>query len=234
MDHEIIHLGEGEIIPHPEDTIGLKEQVEGLLEAIRANESRLATSYARLGSLLLQVRKGCYWEAWGYKSFGQYIDSLRVRIDRGRSQIYAALSAADKLLPLISEQDLETVGISKAHELQRFVQQSGRNPANVVVDETGRTLLDAAKDDAVTVSQLHALVLEALHEKGEVKGTWFEFGGCYLLADEKKEILDAMSVTRRVEPPIDENAADHVQRKEIMLRWAREFAGTYAEEVNQQ
>lgn len=230
---EIIHLGTGELIT-------LKDQIDGLLEAISEDELRLATSYARLGRLLCEVGETEKWRDWGFESFGKYIQFIGNRIHRERSQIYAAITAAKNLLPLVSETDLETVGISKAIDLQKFVKQSGRNPALVMItlspeerlafkfgtDEI--SLLEFAKHPEVSGKRLHAAVLEALHEKGEVKGTWFDLGGFYATAEEKKEILNAMSVARSVEPVIPDTDPEHVQRKAIFLRFAQEFVGTYS------
>lgn len=233
---EIIHLGKGEIVT-------LRNQIDELLDAIGEDQLRLATSYARLGRLLCEVSESEKWRDWGYESWGKYIQFVGNRIHRERSQIYASFTAAKNLLPLVSESDLETVGISKAIDLQKFVKQSGRNPAHVMIkisaeeklalkfDADEISLLEFAKHPEVSGKRLHAAVLEALHEKGEVKGTWFDLGGFYATADEKKEILNAMSVARRVEPIIPDTDPEHVQRKAIFLRWAQEFAGTYSEEL---
>lgn len=234
---EIVHLGTGEIVT-------LREQIEGLLEAIGEDELRLATSYARLGRLLCEVGETEKWRGWGYESFGKYIQFIGNRIHRERSQIYASITAAKHLLPLVSESDLEAVGISKAIDLQKFVKQSGRNPARVMItispeeklafkfDTDEISLLEFAKHPDVSGKRLHAAVLEALYEKGEVKGTWFDLGGFYATSEEKKEILNAMSVARRVEPIIPDTDPEHVQRKAIFLRWAQEFAGTYSNITN--
>lgn len=215
---EILHL-EGEIDPFTEadqlEADTLSRDMDKTLEAIKGGELRLATSYAHLGSLLLKIQSRKHWITWGYESWGKYIDYVRERLGRSRAQVYNVLSVAERLLPSISEVHLEQMGISKAQELARFVKQSGR-----VVPQH---LLEKAIDPKVAITELHVDVLEELHEKHDPKGQWFSFGGAYLLVEEKKEIQQAIELAKRVDPPIPHDQPEHIQIKEVFLRWAREF-----------
>lgn len=194
-----------------ESSIG--SDIEALLDSISKHELKLSVSYIRLGMLLLRAQKTRYFN--GYPSLAQYFGYIGERIGRARSQIYAYLSAAERLLPYISESDLEKMGISRAQELVRYVKQSGLG----VPDH----LLVAALDPDVKLDKLHINVSEALHLKGEVKGTWYEpILGFYVEPGEKAEIQAAIDLARNSDPSIA-SLPDHQQRKEIMLMFAREF-----------
>ncbi len=221
-----LQLGTGEVLsPVQADASIVRLQVEELLGSIREHETRLTSNYAQLGSALVCVQENHYWREWGYASWGSYIDFVCRQIGRRRAQVYNVLTVAQKLLPSISEDDLTTVGISKAMELARYVKQSGlRVPEN---------LLLLAMDANSTVEQLHAAVLEELHEKCDEKGKWWNEWNFYATQEEKQEILDAIRVTMKIEPSITPEKPDHVIRKEVVLLWAREFQSTYAAEASE-
>lgn len=196
---------------------GIQDQISILLESIVNNELNLARGYARLGRLLWQVQKTGDWRDWGYESFNRFVSTVGEKINRAKSQIYAYVSVAERLLPYVSDENLEAMGISRATELAKFVKQSGR--------PLSRNLLVAALDPTIKLDQLHTDVLEELHEKGEAAGTWWEFQGMYLLPDEKREIQAAIETAKRIDEDILQQP-DHIQRKLIMLAWAREFVSS--------
>jgi len=107
------------------------KEIDSLLDQICAHELRLSHSYARLGSLLREVKLQQYWLAYGFDRFSSYLETIREKIDRRRSQVYAILSVAEVLLPHISEDKLEEIGITKAHELERLVKNGGSIRAEV-------------------------------------------------------------------------------------------------------
>lgn len=201
-----------DVFDEPADT--LKVEIDSLLSSIRNQERSLATSQARLGWKLLQVQKEKRWVGWGFESFGGYIDAVRGYIDRGRASVYVMISVAEKLLPSISEEDLDNMGISRAQELARFVNQSGR--------QVPTHLLEMALDNGKRISELHVAVLEELNERGEVKGNWFDVGGFYALPDEKKELEQAFGWAKNI-LELNPDLPDHQVRKEIILALARDF-----------
>ena len=113
----------------------LAEDIDELLGQIAGHEIKLARSYARLGGFLREVKNQQYWIAYGYDRFSSYLEFVRGRIGRERSQVYAILSVAEALLPLMTESELETVGITKAHELRRLVGQGGNVRAEILDPE---------------------------------------------------------------------------------------------------
>jgi hypothetical protein len=202
----------------PFDEPDLQTEIDTLLFGIRNQELTLATSFARLGHRLHRVQAEKKWVDWGYASFGKYIDFVRERINRGRSQIYAILSCAERLLPSVSESDLDHMGISRAQELARFVKQSGR--------KVPEGLLLLALDNSRTIEELHSAVLEELHEKAEAKGSWFApVGGSYYLPEEKLEVQQAMSAARNV-LGLGSEIPDHQAHKLILLAFAQEFVSS--------
>lgn len=197
----------------------LRQQVDHLLDEIRDQEYGLAANWARLGAALFEVRRNQYWDEWGYLSFGSYIRELADRVRKERSQLYAYIGTAEKLLPYIAEDMLVAIGISKAGELRRFVAQSGRR--------LPQPLLTMAVDDKTTVKELRAAVFQELHQEPDPKGTWLDLGGFYALSDEKKEIEDAFRLAT-LDPLIPHDTPEHLRKKEILLRLSREFIGAYS------
>jgi len=198
----------------------LNKEVIGLLDEIKKQEGGLATNFAKLGVLLTQVRGKKYWLLWGYKSFGEYIESIREQVDKGRTQLYGCISIAEKLLPVVGEESLSQMGISKALELKKAMQLTGKKPSAELVIK--------AKDADVKVAELKASIANEYHIKdSSEKGNWWDFGGFYLTNDEKQEITDAMNVARKTDPVIYQELPEHMQRKEILLRFAREYLSTY-------
>lgn len=193
--------------------------VDRLLDDIRDNELGLAANYARLGSVLFEIRRQRYYEGWGFLSFGSYIANLADRVRKERSQLYAYIGVAEKLLPYIAEQQLVQIGISKAEQLKKFVQQSGLRPPP--------RLIEKALEETTTIKEMRAEVYRELRQEPDPQGKFFDFGGCYLDADERKEVNLAFQLACRVDPVIPHDVPEHMRKKEIMLRLCREFIGEY-------
>lgn len=218
MEAEILPPESTELVSPAENA---RIAVDRLLEDIRDNELGLAANYARLGAVLFDVRKNRYYPDWGFPSFGSYIASLADRVQKERSQLYAYISVAEKLLPFMPEHQLVAMGISKAEQLKRFVQQSGLRPT--------QTLLDSALDENVTIKGLREEVFKELRQEPDPKGRWFDVGGFYLLADEKAEVDLAIRMAKMIDPLIPHDIPAHMQMKEVVLRWSREFIATWQE-----
>jgi hypothetical protein len=219
---ELLDIGQGEIeawgFEEKSQASVLKEEVESLLDEIGRHEKTLSRSYVRLGLLTDKAIQGRCWIGWGYESSGAFVDSICARIGRQRSAVYEFAAISQKLLPQISQADLETMGISKASLLKRYVQQSGRRV------EPG--LLASALDDTVTVAQLKTIVYNSLKQTEDIKGVWRDWGA-YYEPDQWAEIQQAAEVAKR-EVPIDPNLPDHMIRRDVLLAFAREFLGTYS------
>ena len=215
----------------------LATDIDSLLSQISAHELRLAKSYARLGGLLREVKNQQYWIAYGYDRFSSYLEFVRTKIGRERSQVYAILSVAETLLPLMSESSLEAVGISKAHELRRLVKEGGNveaeilDPDNQTEDIAGSVrIMDYASRPGVTAKQLRVKVNELLHIHEDVKGSWLDLGGLYATEDERQEIDQFWEVGRKMFAPPDEHA-EHVWKHEVFMAAVRESLSTWSAEA---
>lgn len=199
-------------------------QILALISEVTAQEKDLDGNYVRLGSKINTMQAKKYWIILGYASWTEYFDFLQNKFGTGRTQLYAYLGIAKTLLPAVSEQKLIDMGVSKASELRKAMQTTGVKPSEAIID--------MAVNPKVGLSEFRASVHKENHivDEGE-KGKWFDFKGCYLTDDEKREIFGAFDYARRVDPPISKKLPDHVQFREIMLRLAREFTGSWAETV---
>lgn len=199
----------------------IKEEVEQLIKKINDGQWNLGKHFVQLGNKLLEIRTKRHWSEWGFESFGKYIETIREQIDKGRTQLYQTISISEKLLPTVSEADLEQMGISKAGELKKVV-QAGKQPTP--------ELIEKAKDRKVGVQELRAEVLK--ETSGEVpkdNETYWDLGGFFVTKEERDEIKKAFHLAEIVDPPISKELPDHIRRKETMFRLCREFTGTYEE-----
>jgi len=169
------------------------------------------------------VRSRKFWIYWGFDTFSKYIESIRDKVDRGRTQVYAIISVAEKLLPSVSEDDLATIGVSKAMELKRIVSQTGKQPSAQMVA--------LAKDPNVTVDSLRLAIFEAHNVKPEHAGTWRDFGGFYATAEEWKELQRGYDIAAKTDPVISKDLPTWAKFKEVQTRLVREYLATYEQQV---
>lgn len=197
-------------------------QILAIIGEVLSQEKELDTSYVKLGTKIHTMQAKKYWIILGYASWSEYFEFLQDKFGTGRTQLYAYLGIAKTLLPMVSEQTLTEMGVSKASELRKAVETTGQQPSEAI--------LSMATNPKVGVPEFRAKLHQEQHiiDHNE-KGTWFDFKGCYLTEDEKKEIFGAFDMARRVDPVIPKNWPSHQQFKEIMLRLAREFAGEWSE-----
>jgi hypothetical protein len=208
-----------------------RDEIDALLGSINAHELKLAHSYARLGSLLRTVKNEQYWIAYGYERFSSYLQFICEKINRQRSQVYAILTVAETLLPHLSEDQLQVIGINKAHELRRLVKEGGTITAWTHSFENGPEgesirLMDYAADPKVTAAQLRIKVNELLHAHEGPKGNWIDLGGFYLDAGERKEVEDFWGQGRQV-LELGSEQSDHVWKKQVFLAAVRECLGSW-------
>ncbi len=203
----------------------LRAAIYGQLGETVVKETELDHSYARLGHLLAAFKAGEYWRGLAYPNFDAFMLELRERFNRGRSQLYAYLSVAEKLLPLMSADDLDSMGISKAQEIKRAV-------CGVPGRKLTTEIIAAALNPKTTGKELRAVLAEAYNitDDNRPKGAWFDFGGAYLSSEERKLFVDTVKMTTAL-LGLKKETPEHIQRREILLAWASEFMGTHAVEV---
>lgn len=203
----------------------LEKEISTALDLINSHETDLATHYVQMGIKLESVRARQYWILWGHQSFGRYIDTIKEKVHKGRTQIYATISVAEKLLPHVSESDLEKMGISKALELKKLVSKTGCAPSPEI--------LAKALDPKVDLKELRAEIFKNQNSIGEDKGVYFDLGGFWVTEEEKKEIEDVFQLAAKTDPVIDKALPEWAQRKEVIQRLCMEFQSTYSEVPNE-
>jgi hypothetical protein len=208
----------------PEDKMEAKkieEQIDSATNTILTATKTLASNYARLGSLLNTVRSKKYW-LLNYKSFGEYIKWIEKKYDIGHSQLYLGISIAQNLTPLLSEEVLCDIGITKASVLSKYAEQSG-------VREIPEDLMALATDPKKKVDELRGECALKLHNiLPEEKGRWHDLGGFYALDDEWREWTQAIEVSKSVDPAIPHDQPEWLQLKQAAIRLAQEFLSTYS------
>jgi len=197
-------------------------EVEKLSEKLAAAENQLEVGYAKLAFLLKEVSENRYWHGT-YKNFGDFLGNLQKKFNLGKSQLYNYLSTAKELQQL-TESELNQMGISKALVLRDVHATSGRDVPQEVVTK--------ALDPKVTVKDLKKLLFDSGQLIQPEEGIWFDldFSG-YYTEEEIATIKDAVNAARHTDPPIDEKSAEHVQRKQIFVRIASEFLGSFADSI---
>ena len=204
------------------DSQQLLAKIYGELDDACANEFKLEQSWTRLGGMLLEFKQGEHWRKTGFEGFPEFMLTLRDRYNRGKTQLWSYLTVVENLLPAIGAETLEEIGISKALELKRAVKKSGK--------AIPQEIIELARKQATTIKQLRAELGAAFNIEPGEKGTWFDFDGCFMTPEERKEFLDAIRLTKTL-LAIGNDVPEHIQRKEIFTTWAKEFVGTHAAEV---
>lgn len=227
------------LIPlNKEAALQKRAEIDELLGQIVGHELKLAKSYARLGAMIREVKTQQYWVTYGYNRFTEYLEVIREKIGRERSQMYGYLSVAESLLPALTEGQLEDIGYSKAQELRRLAQQGGNihieitDPNNQSEDTFGTIkLTDYAADPKVTAKQLRVKINEILHVHEDVQGLWLDLSGFYATPDERKEI-EQFWQWGKTYLQIKDEQSEHTWKKEVFLAAVRESLGSWAEVAN--
>lgn len=195
------------------------EQIEEVAGLIKTHERTISSSWVKLGSLAHKVRQRKYWSVYGHHSFGSFVASLEPKVNRKRSQVYLCVGVVETLGSQISEDKLQEMGITAAHELEKYAKESGK----LVPQE----LIDFALDPEKDVDNLRAEIAEALHKSPDEKGKWLSLGGFFATNDEKILWEETVELAKNIDPPIPHDLPEHVQLKEVVLRLCMEFMSTY-------
>ena len=194
-------------------------RVESLAAKLGAAEAILETGYAEFAQALLEVREMKYWMD-GHESWALYLQNISEVYHLGRTQLYHQIAVVDMLQGVVSESDLNKMGITKAGVLAAIAKKNTL-PAEI---------LSAALTEGTTAKDLKALEAQTFRNADEV-GEWFDLGAAFICTkEERAEIEDAILAAVNLDPVIQNTMKASAQRKEIVLRWCREFLTTYAEE----
>lgn len=195
-------------------------KILALMNEASAKEAELQTSYVQLGTLLFRVQAKQLWLVLGYSNWTEYFTVLQEKFDRSKGQLYAYIGVAKTLKPYVADKDLFDMGIGKASELRKTVELTGKAPSPEIIKK--------AINPATKIGQFR----QDLYDENNVidhneKGSWVDFGGCYLSPGEKEEWIKSIEIAKSIDPVVSNSLPEHVQRKEAMLRLAREFIGTW-------
>src|SRR5208282_5626511 len=193
----------------------MRRSIYNVLENTTVTAFQLEQSWIRLGVLLSNFKAQEYWRELKYASFEIFMEELKDRFHRGRTQLWGYLSVAEQLLPTISADKLEEMGISKALELKRAQKKLNGKPLPPA-------LLEAALNSAVTTKELRGDIGKALNLTEETAGTWFDLDGFFMDKSERDEFKEAFVATELL-LNLSKTLPDHVRRKEVILTWMREF-----------
>lgn len=203
-----------EIVPAEKQAALAK--VEELAKKLGQAETLLERGYAQFAQALLTVQKHKYWED-SFVSWGDYLDNVTTKFNLGRAQLYHKLSTVKQLQESVSLEDMTEMGISKATVLANVHSKYGSLPSGSV---------EMAKE--LTVKELKQSLAEALHTPEEDHMEWMDLGyAFYVTPEEKAEIVAAEKAAREQDPAISTSLKDFMQKKEIVLRFVREFLATY-------
>ncbi len=200
----------------------LRRQIYNILENTTQQSFSLEQSWTRVGVMLAQFKAQECWRELDYTTFDDFMDELKTKFKRGRTQLYGYLACAEVLLPTIGAEKLEQMGISKALELKRAVKKLEGKPLPPA-------LLDAALDATKTTKELRGTIGQALNLTPDEKGAWFDWGGSFLSKEERDFMKEAFHVTIAL-LGLKQDVPEHIQRKAIFKAWAEEFYGTHSTE----
>lgn len=206
-----------------EEAQQLREEIDALASDISSEEQILNSKWVSLGIKVHTVRAKKFWLGYGHQNFGEFIDQVGKKVKKGRSQIYQYVTVAEKLLPQIPAETLTEMGITNANELKKLAVATGKL--------IPQSLIDSALDPQKDTDQLKAEIAAEMNVAPEEKGKWFDLGGFYVTDDEKLLIQTAIKSAFQIDPPIAHDIPNHVQIKEVVVRWIQEFLAAYPEEA---
>lgn len=220
-----------ELVPAQQDGYALAKAIYQEIDEISFSESALDRSYARLGGMLAAFKSGGKWReltnadgSQTFPNFDNFMSHLQMRFRKSRGQLYAYLGVAEKLLPLMTEDVLDEIGIGKAQELKRAMYQSGETITAEMVEQ--------ARNTDTTVRDLRVYLFTKLKMQGELlpNERTIDLGIIRVTVDELKEFNEACKVMSRI-LELPKAMPEDRKRKEIILNALRECFATHAPEV---
>ena len=196
--------------------------IESTVTRIFQHELGLLSGRAQLGSQLLEVRAKQFHKLWGFETFGAYIAHVETKTKLGRSQIYNYIGVAEKLSPFVTDVQLQEMGIAKASELKKVVAATAAAPS--------KELVAKACDRNVSGAEFRQAIFNETHVETRQEGKWYDLQGFYVDTDEESELDRFFDVAKKTDPVVDHTLPEWAQRKECLLRAAREFLSTYGPE----
>lgn len=153
-----------------------------------------------------------------HSSFGHYVDWVALACDQKRSTVYYWFGVARSLRRAFPDADLSRLGFEKGKYILRV---------NKECPKVAKDILSKAMDSSINASSLEQIAIESGFKKSEKSlpdEKWMSADfSSYFSHSEKKELQDAKYAATHADPPISRSLPPAIQRKEVLLRWAREF-----------
>lgn len=201
----------------------LQSEIEKALENAKESYARLMRSFARLGNVLLEVRSKYFWRLYGYDTWGAYMASIETQAKKSHTQLHSYITVAEKLNPYLEENQIETMGISKAMELARIPKFFGVAPS--------KELIEYAINSDITTSELRGEIYKKYQLSEEDKGKYFDLGPVLVTPEQKALILKVFDLAPKVDPPFDISWPDMVIKTQTILRMCEECESSWSQEV---
>jgi hypothetical protein len=196
------------------DALGLVNKHAREMADVDAKQER---GYAHLGRLLLEVSDLQLWRVQ-YDTFKDYLQIVSKISKRSVGQLQQYLITFRDLSDVLTMDQLEQIGITKATQLRKAKDYAIVFPARIV---------DAALDFHVTASELKKLISTTL-KLPEDDGDWMDLDFAFYVSPEERETIEsALRVAARIDPPIKNSISTSAQNKEAMLRLCMDMLSTY-------
>jgi hypothetical protein len=207
----------------------LVTEINTAIGDVRDGYSAYIKNFAKLGTLLLEVRDNKYWllydsSAGGpFESFGAYLERIKEQTTLGKTQLWKTISVSERLLPYSNEEQITEMGISKAAELAKYIKDTGCKPPQDTIDL-------AVSEESTVIDVKKALYGDKFQAPENTNYHSIEF---YSTDEEWQTLKDAFYIAERVPDPIPENVTEPAKNKEILLRLSMEFISSNAHLVSQ-
>lgn len=205
----------------------VRQELEREMTAASTMLGELQGGFVRIGRHLKEVSENEYYRAYGFLSFGGFLESLQGRYRLERGQLYGYMGVIKQLGGTVANDDLEKMGIEKAKVVAQAARQSGRQP--------DAETISAATDADTTIKQLRATLEERkLLAAGEKpKGSWLELGGFFAETDDRALWKRVIACALRTDPVIPQDWPWWKQLREIWRRVCQEYLATYEATVSE-
>lgn len=157
------------------------ERVESLVEQLGKMEAATQHTKAQVGYLLTEIAEQELWRT-GHESFYQFLLSLEEKYNQSYSSLYSYFSTARELKPLVSQEQFDQIGISKAQEIAK-AHKSGLETSDMIA---------RALDPESTVKSLQGVLVATNTPSSEQEGTkYVDFSVRGYCTEEESLVMEA-------------------------------------------
>lgn len=174
--------------------------------------------YARLGWLLLEVAEMQYWKV-KYATFKEYLNTVSQISKKTTAQLQRYFLTVRDLSDVLTLEQLERMGISKAMKLR-----IAKDYALILPKE----VIDAALDPKTTVADLKKVISISL-KMPEEEGDWMDCEMEFMVDPEQRATIEqAIEAARHTEPLTKSTISKSAQMLDVMMKFSQEFLGAHS------